>query len=59
HGTIRTNLALAGTYNALAVSLAYAGWMSPVLCAVLMPLSSLALIAHTTARLRPGREAAS
>lgn len=59
HRTIRTNLVLAGTYNALAVSLAYAGWMSPLLCAVLMPLSSLALVAHTTARLRPGTEAVS
>jgi len=52
HRTVRTNLRLGLAYNAVAVSLAFAGRMSPVLCAVLMPISSLLLIAHTTWRLR-------
>jgi hypothetical protein len=30
--------------------------MDPLLCAVLMPLSSLLLLAHTAWRLRPSRE---
>lgn len=53
---VRTNLLLALLYNAVVVVLALAGRMSPVLCAVLMPLSSLALLAHTAVRLRPSRE---
>ena len=31
-------------YNALAVGLAWAGLMSPLLCAVMMPLSSIVSI---------------
>ncbi len=48
----RRNLALALAYNVLAVSLAYAGLMSPLLCAVLMPASSLTTILATTLSLR-------
>jgi P-type Cu2+ transporter len=39
------NLAFAALYNVGAVGLAWAGLMSPLLCAVLMPLSSLTSIA--------------
>ena len=48
---IRRNLAIAVSYNALTVGLAYTGRMSPVLCAILMPLSSLTVIAFTAASL--------
>lgn len=50
--TVTTNLGLAGVYNLAAVGLCFAGMMSPLLCAVLMPASSLALIGHTAWRLR-------
>jgi Cu2+-exporting ATPase len=49
----RRNLAIAVAYNVLAVSLAYAGVMSPLVCALLMPASSLATIAATTVSLSP------
>ena len=52
HAVVATNLALGLIYNALVVTLSLLGHMSPVLCAILMPISSLALIAHTTQRLR-------
>lgn len=53
HRVVHTNLALGLLYNVVVVTLAFLGKMNPLLCAVLMPLSSLALIAHTTWRLRP------
>ena len=43
----RRNLGLAITYNVIAVSLAYAGLMSPLLCAVFMPASSITTILAT------------
>lgn len=52
---VRHNLRLSLAYNASAVTLCALGFMTPLLCAVLMPLSSLGLIAHTTLRL--GRDA--
>ncbi len=52
HRVVRTNLALGIGYNGIAVTLCLLGVMTPVLCAVLMPISSLALILHTTVRLR-------
>jgi Cu2+-exporting ATPase len=51
------NLWRAGAYNVAAVGLALAGHMSPLLCAVLMPASSLALIATTAWSLRSRPEA--
>ena len=51
----RANLVLAVLYNVLAVGLAYAGVMSPLLCAVIMPASSLTIIAVTAFRLSPRR----
>ncbi|MFO0617501.1 MAG: HAD-IC family P-type ATPase [Polyangiaceae bacterium] len=43
--TLRGNLVWAFTYNAIALGLSYAGWMSPLLAAVLMPISSIVSIA--------------
>ena len=52
---VRQNLALALAYNAVTVSLALAGRMTPLLCAVLMPLSSLSTVVFVTARLSARR----
>jgi Cu2+-exporting ATPase len=48
---IRRNLVLSLGYNALAVSLAAAGLISPWLAAILMPISSLTVLSHAVARL--------
>jgi len=45
------NLIFALAYNVLSVGLAYAGVMSPLLCAVLMPASSLTTVLLTVASL--------
>jgi Cu2+-exporting ATPase len=51
---VRTmNLSIALCYNIVAVGLAFAGLMSPILCAVLMPLSSLTTLGATRAALSP------
>ncbi len=50
---VRFDLAIALLYNAGAIGLALAGRMSPLLCAVLMPLSSLTTIAATVVALSP------
>jgi P-type Cu2+ transporter len=52
---VRRNLWVAVTYNAAAVTLVIAGIMSPLICAVLMPLSSLSTLLTTTASLSEGR----
>jgi Cu2+-exporting ATPase len=52
HRVVATNLTLGIAYNVIAVTLCLLGLMTPLLCAVLMPISSLALILHTTLRLR-------
>ncbi len=52
---VRTNLAMAFTYNAASLTLALLGLVTPLTCAVLMPLSSVALIAQASWRL--GRRA--
>jgi Cu2+-exporting ATPase len=54
---VRTNVALAVTYNAGALALCFAAAMTPGLCAVLMPLSSLALVLHTSLRMGARRQA--
>jgi Cu2+-exporting ATPase len=46
-------LSLALAYNVLTIALAYAGAMSPVLCAVLMPASSLTTVPSTAFALSP------
>jgi len=51
------NLAFALAYNALALGLSFAGLVTPLLAAVLMPASSLTVVTHTIARLA-GRRAA-
>jgi Cu2+-exporting ATPase len=48
---VRTNLAIAIFYNAITVTLALAGLMTPLWCAVLMPISSLTTVLATTAQL--------
>lgn len=49
------NLTVATVYNVGTVSLAFAGLMSPLLCAVVMPISSLSILLATIASLSPGR----
>jgi Cu2+-exporting ATPase len=49
----RRNLAVAVGYNVVAVALAYAGLMSPLLCAVFMPVSSLTTVLTTALSLSP------
>ena len=55
---VRTNLTLALLYNAAVLALSFAGLMTPVLCAVLMPISSVALVLHTSIRMQRNRMAA-
>ena len=38
---VRTGFLLSGLYNIVGVSIAAAGWLSPLVCAVLMPVSSV------------------
>lgn len=52
---LRTNLVVALFYNGVAVTLAIAGLMSPLLCAVLMPVSSVSTVLATTTQLSLGR----
>jgi Cu2+-exporting ATPase len=51
---VNVNLAIAIAYNLVTVSLAVAGFMTPLLCAVLMPLSSVSTVLATTAQLGGG-----
>jgi P-type Cu+ transporter len=41
---VRFSFAISGLYNVVGVSIAAAGWLSPLLCAVLMPLSSVSVV---------------
>ncbi len=52
---VRTNLGLALFYNATTLALCFAAAMTPVLCAVLMPISSAALVLHTSLRMQRAR----
>jgi Cu2+-exporting ATPase len=52
---VRTALGFATLYNVFAVGLCYAGLMRPWLAAVLMPASSLLVLAYTALALSPGR----
>lgn len=47
---LRENLLFALSYNVLAVALSAAGVMSPLLCAVVMPLSSIMVVGWTVKR---------
>ncbi|APR76678.1 Type cbb3 cytochrome oxidase biogenesis protein CcoI [Minicystis rosea] len=51
---VRRDLTGALLYNGLAITLACAGWMSPLVCAVFMPLSSLSILLATTRALSEG-----
>jgi len=53
---VRTNLAIAMFYNAITVTLAAAGLMTPLWCAILMPVSSLSTVLATTFQLRRGKQ---
>jgi Cu2+-exporting ATPase len=53
HRVLVTNLRLAAVYNVTAVALSAAGAMTPLLCAILMPASSLLLLGHTAFAMRP------
>jgi len=55
---VRTNLTLALAYNSTTLVLCFAAAMTPVLCAVLMPLSSIALVLHTSVRFARARRVA-
>ena len=48
---VRSNLAIAVFYNVITVTLALAGVMTPLWCAILMPISSLTTVLATTAQL--------
>jgi Cu2+-exporting ATPase len=48
---VRDNLALAIIYNVAAVALCFAGLVTPLVAAVLMPLSSVAVVSLTAYRL--------
>ncbi len=52
---LRQVFAFTTTYNLTVVTVALAGWMSPLLAAILMPLSSLASLALAVGGMRPGR----
>ena len=54
----RGNLAMALLYNATTLVLCFAAAMTPVLCAVLMPISSAALVLHTSVRMQRARRRA-
>jgi len=54
---VRGNYIFAGVYNLVAIGLAAAGVMSPLLCAILMPISSLIVVLSTVAFTRlPARD---
>lgn len=50
----RRNLAIAVAYNVASVGLAWAGLLSPLVCAVVMPVSSLTVVGLTLASLSQG-----
>ncbi len=52
---VHWNLWAAGAYNGVAVTLCLMGLMSPLLCAILMPISSLVLLSRTWAKMREPR----
>jgi len=56
HEVIRRNLTIAIAYNLVAISLAYAGLMSPLLATIFMPISSISILLATIASLS-GRRA--
>ena len=58
HGrVVRGNLLLALTYNAVVLTLAFSGAITPLVCAISMPISSVALVLHTSLRMQRRRNA--
>jgi cation transport ATPase len=57
-GVMRRNLGISLTYNTVAVTLAALGWTTPLVAALLMPLSSLTVLASAAslATQRPKEE---
>jgi Cu2+-exporting ATPase len=53
---VKQNLAIAVLYNLVAVTLCLFGLVTPVVAAVLMPLSSIAVVSLTALRLRKGAD---
>jgi Cu2+-exporting ATPase len=53
---IKLNLSIAVLYNVIAVGLCVAGLVTPVVAAIIMPLSSIAVVTFTAIRLRPGSQ---
>ena len=43
-GVVRASFAVSSAYNVVGLAIAAAGWLSPVVCAVLMPLSSVTVV---------------
>ena len=41
---VRAGFVVSGLYNVMGISIAAAGWLSPVVCAILMPLSSVSVV---------------
>lgn len=56
HQVIRRNLTMAIAYNLVAIGLAYAGFMSPLMAAIFMPTSSISILLATITSLS-GRRA--
>ncbi len=44
---VRLGFVISAAYNLVGVSIAAAGWLSPIVCAILMPLSSATVVAFT------------
>ena len=45
---VRTGFGISALYNLFGISIAAAGLLSPVVCAILMPLSSVTIVVFTT-----------
>lgn len=52
HITLRHNVRFAVGYNSIVVTLALAGLISPLVCAIIMPLSSIGIVSYTAWRMR-------
>lgn len=50
--TLRANFAFAVAYNVLGVAAGMLGWITPLVCAIAMPVSSLAILACTVRTMR-------
>lgn len=46
---VRLSFGISAAYNAIGIGIAAAGWLSPVVCAVLMPVSSVTVVAFACA----------